>query len=130
MYRIHKRVQVFLHSFNTTEIEEVESGALADFGGLQKKVERGEGLASTPVRVERPAHKEEGLRKLGGNGFGARQSGGGGRGGTIFNHGIDPQLRIIENMGNMTLAACSENLRIPLGADGRDICLRFRSKWY
>ena len=42
MDRIHKRVQVFLHSCNTTEIEEVESVALADFGGLQKKVERGE----------------------------------------------------------------------------------------
>ena len=28
MDRIHKRVQVFLHSCNTTSIEEVESGAL------------------------------------------------------------------------------------------------------
>ena len=28
MDRIHKRVQVFLHSCNTTEIEDVESGAL------------------------------------------------------------------------------------------------------
>ena len=38
----HKRVQVFLHSRNTTSIKNVESRALAEFGGLQKKVERGE----------------------------------------------------------------------------------------
>ena len=40
MDRIHKRVQVFLHSCNTTEIEDVESGALEEFWGLQKRVER------------------------------------------------------------------------------------------
>ena len=49
MDRIHKRVQVFLHSCNTTANEEVESGAMAEFGGLQKRVERGEWLTSTPV---------------------------------------------------------------------------------
>ena len=38
MDRIHKRVQVFLHSCNRTSIEDVDSGALADFGGLQKKL--------------------------------------------------------------------------------------------
>ena len=38
MDRIHKRVQVFLHSCNTTAIYDVESGALAEFGGLQKNV--------------------------------------------------------------------------------------------
>ena len=31
MDRIHKRVQVFLHSCNTTAIEDVESGALEEF---------------------------------------------------------------------------------------------------
>ena len=41
MDHIHKRVQVFLHSCNTTSIEEVESGALGEFRGLQKRVERG-----------------------------------------------------------------------------------------
>ena len=41
MDRIHKRVQVFLHSCKTTAIEDVESGALEDFWGLQKRVERG-----------------------------------------------------------------------------------------
>ena len=54
---IQKRVQVFLHSCNTTTIEDVDSGALAEFGGLQKKVERGEWLTSTPVWVDRTAQK-------------------------------------------------------------------------
>ena len=39
--RIHRRIQVFLHSYNTTDIEDVELGALVEFRGLQKKVERG-----------------------------------------------------------------------------------------
>ena len=38
MNLIHKRVQVFLHSCNMNTIEYAESGALAEFGGLQKKV--------------------------------------------------------------------------------------------
>ena len=100
-------MQVFLHSCNTNTIKEVDSGALAKFGGLQKKVERGECITSTPVWVERPSPKEEGCQKSDGNGFGARQSGRGGGGGTIFNHGVDPQLRIIENLGSMKLAARS-----------------------
>ena len=54
---IHKRVQVFLHSCNTNTIEDVESGALVEFGGLQKKVERGEWLTKTPVLMDRPAQK-------------------------------------------------------------------------
>ena len=107
-----------------------ESGALEEFRGLKKKVKRQEWITSTPVWVEQLSQKEEGRRKSDGNGFGARQSGGGGGRDASSNHGVDPQLWIIENLGNMTLAACSENLRIPLGADGRDICLRFRSKWY
>ena len=78
MDRTHKCVQVFLHSCNTTSIEEVESGALAEFGGLQKRVERGEWLTLTPVWLERPAPKEEGSYKSDGKGLGAQQSGGGG----------------------------------------------------
>ena len=46
---IHKRVQVFLHSRNTTSIEYVESGSLTEFWGLHKKVERRDWLTSTPV---------------------------------------------------------------------------------
>ena len=49
---IHKRVQVFLHSCNTTAIEEVDPGALEEFRGLQKRVERGEWMTSMPVWVE------------------------------------------------------------------------------
>ena len=71
MDRIHKRVQVFLHSCNTTSIEKVDSGVLEEFRGLQKRVDRGEWLTSMPVWVERPAPKEEGRRKLEGNGIGA-----------------------------------------------------------
>ena len=41
----------------------------------------------------------------------------------MFNHGIDPQMRIMERLGDMTGAARSENLLIPLAADGREICL-------
>ena len=68
---IHKCVKVFLHSCNTTSIEEVESGALEEFREIQKRVERGEWLTLTPVWVERPAPKEEGRRKSDGNVFGA-----------------------------------------------------------
>ena len=74
---IHKCVHVFLHSYNTT-IEGVELGALAEFGGLQNKVERGEFLTSTPVWVYRPAQKEEGRRKSDGHSMGARPGDGGG----------------------------------------------------
>ena len=63
MDRIHKRVQLLLHSCNTTAIGEVESGALEEFRGLQKRVERGEWMTSMPVWVERPAPREEGRRK-------------------------------------------------------------------
>ena len=125
---IHKPVQVFLHSFNTTAIDEVESEALAEFGGIQKRVERREWLTSTPVWVERPAPKEEGRWKSYGNGLGAQKSGRGCGGGTVFNHGVDTQLRIIENIGSMTMVARMENLRLPVGADGREICLCFSSK--
>ena len=90
MDRIHKRMQVFLHSCNTMAIEDVESGALEEFQGLQKRVERGEWLTSVPVWVERPAPREEGRRKSEGTGNGAR------------NHGVDPQLHISETLGIIT----------------------------
>ena len=52
MDQIYKLVQVFLHSCNTTAIEEVELGALVEFSGIQKKVERGEWLTLTPGLVD------------------------------------------------------------------------------
>ena len=79
-------MQVFLHLCNMTTIEDVDSGALADFGELQKKVEKGEWLTSTLVWLKRPAQKEEGRRKLDRNRFGARTSGGEGKRDAIFNH--------------------------------------------
>ena len=42
MDRIHKRAQVLLHSCNTTAIEDVESGALAEFLGTSEGRKRGE----------------------------------------------------------------------------------------
>ena len=103
--RIHKRVQVFLHSCNMTAIEDVDSGSLIEFWGIHKKVEIGEWLTSTPVWVDRPAQKEEGLRKSDGHGTGARPSDGGGGRDAVLNHGVDPQLRIMERIGDMTAAA-------------------------
>ena len=90
MDRIHKRVHVFLHSCNTTAIKEVESGALEEFRGIQKRVERGKWMKSMPVWVEQPEPQEEGRRKSEGNGNGAR------------NHGVDPQLHISEHLGILT----------------------------
>ena len=86
MDNIHKRMQVFLHSCNTTTIEDVESGSLAEFGGVQKKVDRGGWLTLTPVWVDWPAQKEEGRRKSDGHGMGSRpSSGGGGRDAVFYN---------------------------------------------
>ena len=82
-------------------------------------------MTSMPVWVERPAPRGEAHRKLEGNGTGAQQGGRGVVEGAVYNHGVDPQLRISENLGILTQAARSENLRIPMGADGREICL-----WY
>ena len=55
---IQKCVQVFLHSCNATAIDDVESGALVEFVGLQKKVDRGEWLTLTQGWVDLPAPKE------------------------------------------------------------------------
>ena len=72
MDHIQKRVQVFLHSCNTTAIEDMELGSLKEFRGLHKRVERGEWLALTLGWVDWPALKEEGHRKSNGHEIGAR----------------------------------------------------------
>ena len=69
-----------------------------------------------PAWVERPAPREEGRRKAEGTGNGER------------NHGVDLQLHISENLGIITKFARQENLRLPMGANGREICLRYISK--
>ena len=43
MDRIHKSVQVFLHFCNTTTIEDLDPGALTDFGGFRKMWREGSG---------------------------------------------------------------------------------------
>ena len=73
-------------------------------------------MTSMQVWVERPAPREEGRRESEGNGNRA------------FNHGVDLQLRISEILGILTQVARSENLRLPMGANGREICLRYISK--
>ena len=67
----------------------MESGALAEFGRLQKKVERGEWFTSTSVLVDRSAQKEEGHQNSDGNSMGARPRVGGGGRDAVFNHGVD-----------------------------------------
>ena len=100
-------MQVFLRSCNTTANEEVESGALEEFQGLQKRVEIGEWMTYMPVWAERPALREKGRRKSEGYVNGAR------------NHGVDPQLCISKNLGILTQVARQENLCLPMGGDGR-----------
>ena len=78
--------------------------------------------------MDRTAQREEGRRKSDGHGMGASTSGGGGGRDVVFNHILDPQLRIMERLGDMTVAERSEKLRIPSAADGREIFLRFLSK--
>ena len=82
----------------------------------------------TPGWVDWPTPNDEGLWKYDRHGIGARPSGRGGGRDAVFNNGVDPQLRIMERLGEMTAAAHSKNLRCPLAADGREICLRFHSK--
>ena len=43
----------------------------------------------------------------------------------MFNNGVDLRLQIMERFGEMTAVARSENLRIPLAADDREICIHF-----
>ena len=85
-------------------------------------------MTSTPGWVDRPAPKEEGSRKSDRHGIRARPIGGGGGREAVYNNGVNPQLQIMEILGEMTAAALSENLYCPLEADGRKICLRFHSK--
>ena len=89
-------------------------------------VERGEWSTLTPVWVDQIAPKEEGRQKSVRHGIVARPSGEGGGRDTVFDNGVDPHLRIMEIMGDMTAAASLDNLSFPLSEDGRDICLRFQ----
>ena len=50
---IHKRVQFFLHSCNRMSLEDVETVSLAEFGGLQRRLERCEWIKPPPFRLGR-----------------------------------------------------------------------------
>ena len=121
MDHIQKRVRVFLQYCNNTSIEDVKLGALVEFGGLQKKLGRGEWLTSTLVWMDRTAQKEEGCWKSDGHGTGERPRDGGDVRDIVFNHGVDLKMWIMEILGDMTAAARSDNLHIPLAADVREI---------
>ena len=102
-----------------TDIEDVESGALAKFRGLQKKAEIGEWLALKPGWVDWLAPKEEGQRKSDGHKIGAKPSNVGGVRDAVFNNVVYPQLRIMERLIEMVAAVLSDNHRCPLATDGR-----------
>ena len=85
-------------------------------------------MTTTPGWVDQPTPEEEGQRKSDGNGSGYRMSGGGGGWDSVHNIGVDPQLRIMEKLGEITAAARSDNIRFPLVEYGRDICLQYHSK--
>ena len=126
--RIHKCVQVFIHSCNTNSTKDVESGALAEFGGLHKKVERGEWITTTPVWVYRTTPKEDGRQKSDGHGSRSRMSDEGG--GRDLEHKIevDPQLQFMDKLGEMMSASRSKKLCCPMAADVREICLSYHFK--
>ena len=58
--RIHKLVQVFLHSCNKTCLDDVETGVLLEFGKLKWHIEWGKWITSTPVWLELPMEIENG----------------------------------------------------------------------
>ena len=46
--QIHKQLQVLIHSCNTMSLEDVEMGALAEFGYLKRRLERGDWTTPPP----------------------------------------------------------------------------------
>ena len=85
-------------------------------------------MTTTPGWVDWPTPKEEVRRKSDRHGSGSRMSGGGSGRDLVHNIGLDPQLRFMMKLGEITAAAHSENLRCPLAANGREICLCYHSK--
>ena len=61
--QIHNRVQVFLHSCNTTSLDNVGKGMLYEFGKLQRHVEKGKLISSTPAWFNLPSNKDDTRRK-------------------------------------------------------------------
>ena len=66
-------------------------------------------MTTTPGWVDQPTPEEEGQRKSDGNGSGYRMSGGGGGWDSVHNIGVDPQLRIMEKLGDIMAAAHSNS---------------------
>ena len=69
---------MLLPSCNTNEIEDAESGALTEFGKLQKNIDKRKWLTTVPLWVDRSTPKEEGKQKSDRNRIGSWIGGGGG----------------------------------------------------
>ena len=54
---------MFLHSCNTNSLDDVDTGTLLEFGGIQKRVERGKWVIPPTAWVELPAQKGNRQRK-------------------------------------------------------------------
>ena len=134
MDQIHKQVQVFLHSCNTTSLEEVETRALADFGELQKRVERGEWITTPSAWVEIPEKNNDGRKRLvsgggarrsipGGEKLGQQQNMEDGR-----NPDMDPRIRAMEILREFFCGTNRDIITCLKGEVDREVCINFHSK--
>ena len=105
--RIHKRVQIFLHSCNTPCLYNVVTGALLYFRELQRCVERVKWMTSIPISMELTTKKKDGGRNS--------DIGRGGRPGQAKqkmeaekNRKTEPHLSVIENFRKLFNPACFE----------------------
>ena len=81
-----------------------------EFVGLQKKVERVDWITTTLVWVDCTTPRKEWQRKSDRQGSGSRMTDGGG---LLHSIVVDPQLWIMDTLGEMKSEARSENLRAP-----------------
>ena len=102
---IHKHVYVFLQSRNTTYLDDVDREALSKFGELQRRVEWGEWIISTPTWVELPAPKGDMWRNLESDrGTVQTQS----KIEEDNNRYMDPRLRVMYQLHEFFKLACQE----------------------
>ena len=125
MDRIHKRVHVFLHSRNNTLLEEVETGALVEFGELKRGVERGDWITTPPTWAELPAQKNNARRNsesvsgsdrcgLGGDGLGHQRKRDAER-----NPEMEPCMRVMERFREFIIHSNRDSITFPKGLDSR-----------
>ena len=76
-----------------TSIEDIELGALSEFGQLKKKIERGEWITMDLVWLDQTNPNEEGRQKSDRNGSGSQIGGGEDGRDTVQNIGVEPSCR-------------------------------------